>query len=831
MSTTKSTPKAQADRLTLIEEEMLLLKEVPDTLRFLEARVTELSEKVVGIDAMGNRLDGLPIAELMFRVTSLEERVAPTSSPKPSGSPDSSVAHKEGRGEEFDVLQNTMMSLFNGLADEFRTTIDDIQERMASMGTRIEVTMKAVENVTAGQANTGSNKLRFPDPRAFKENRDAKELENFIFDVEQYFKATTACTDDKKVTVASMYLIDDAKLWWRTKVQDIEDGLYTIDSWEDLKKELRDKFLPENAGHLAMEKLVALKHTGGIRDYVRQFSTLMLDIMGTLEKDKMFFFINGLQPWAKTKLHENKVQTLAAAMACAERLLDYGNEAGSQRRITPAPNTGGKPYKPPSHRNGSPNRPNGGNDRPSGWTDRPPQNNQAGTSRGPYHQRNHPTTPLQCMLCKGPHKVSYCPHRASLTALQVSIQESNDTRIETMLDKKEDQDNPRMGALKFLSALQRKVEPKEIVEKGLIVPFKIGDWTGELDLVVARMDDFDVVLGMEFLLEHKVIPMPLAKCLVITDSNPTVIPASIKQPGNLRMISAIQLKRGLAREEPTFMVIPLMEVTTNEETVPNEINEVLNDYADIMPESLPQTLPPRQGIDHEIELIPGVKPPAKNAYQMAPPELAELRKQLDELLKAGFIRPEKAPYGALVLFQKKKDGTLRLCIDYRALNKVTVRNKYPLPIISDLFDQLHGAKYFTKLDLRSGYYQVRIAEGDEPKTTCVTRYGAFEFLVMPFGLTNAPATFCTLMNQVFYEYLDQFVIVYLDDIVVYSTTLEEHKVHLKLISMDSDKIKAIQEWKVPTSVSDLRSFLRLANYYRRFVEGFSRRAAPLTELK
>ena len=122
-----------------------------------------------------------------------------------------------------------------------------------------------------------------------------------------------------------------------------------------------------------------------------------------------------------------------------------------------------------------------------------------------------------------------------------------------------------------------------------------------------------------------------------------------------------------------------------------------------------------------------------------------------------------------------------MCIDYRALNKVTVRNKYPLPIITDLFDQLNGARYFTKLDLRSGYYQVRIAQGDESKTTCVTRYEAFEFLVMPFGLTNAPATFCTLMNQVFHEYLDQFVVVYLDDIVVYSPTLEEHKVHLRLV--------------------------------------------------
>ncbi|KAJ7951825.1 Retrotransposon protein, putative, Ty3-gypsy subclass [Quillaja saponaria] len=196
---------------------------------------------------------------------------------------------------------------------------------------------------------------------------------------------------------------------------------------------------------------------------------------------------------------------------------------------------------------------------------------------------------------------------------------------------------------------------------------------------------------------------------------------------------------------------------------------------------LKQTGTIREGIDHEIELVPGIKPPAKAPYRMAPPELAELRKQLNELLESGFIRPSKAPFGAPVLFQKKQDGSLRMCVDYRALNKVTVRNSYPIPLIADLFDQLSGAKYFTKLDLRSGYYQVRIAERDEPKTTCVTRYGAFEFLVMPFGLTNAPATFCTLMNQVFRGYLDKFVVVYLDDIVIYSSTLEDHKQHLQLV--------------------------------------------------
>ncbi|KAL9259804.1 RNA-directed DNA polymerase-like protein [Drosera capensis] len=193
-----------------------------------------------------------------------------------------------------------------------------------------------------------------------------------------------------------------------------------------------------------------------------------------------------------------------------------------------------------------------------------------------------------------------------------------------------------------------------------------------------------------------------------------------------------------------------------------------------MPKELLKKLPPRREVDHKIELEPGTRPPAKAPYRMASTELEELRKQLKELLDAGFIQPSKAPYGAPVLFQRKKDGSLRLCIDYRALNKVTVNNKYPIPLIANLFDQLGGAKYFTKLDLRSGYYQVRIAEGDEAKTTCVTRYGSYEFLVMPFGLTNAPATFCTLMNNIFHAFLDKFVVVYLDDIVIYSATLEEH---------------------------------------------------------
>ena len=166
---------------------------------------------------------------------------------------------------------------------------------------------------------------------------------------------------------------------------------------------------------------------------------------------------------------------------------------------------------------------------------------------------------------------------------------------------------------------------------------------------------------------------------------------------------------------------------------------------------------------------------------MASTELKELKAQLQELVDGGFIRPSTSPWEAPVLFVKKKDGTWRLCIDYRQLNKVTIRNKYPLPLIDDLFDQLQGAKVFSKIDLRSGYHQLRIRESDIPKTAFRTRYGHYEFLVMSFGLTNAPAVFMDLMNRVFLPYLDRFVIVFIDDILVYSRSKLEHERHLGLV--------------------------------------------------
>ncbi|GJW80484.1 putative reverse transcriptase domain-containing protein, partial [Tanacetum coccineum] len=192
-------------------------------------------------------------------------------------------------------------------------------------------------------------------------------------------------------------------------------------------------------------------------------------------------------------------------------------------------------------------------------------------------------------------------------------------------------------------------------------------------------------------------------------------------------------------------------------------------------------LPPSREVEFCIDLIPGAVPVAKSPYRLAPTEMQELSNQLKELQEKGFIRPNSSPWGAPVLFVKKKDGSFRMCIDYRELNKLTVKNRYPLPRIDDLFDQLQGSRYFSKIDLRSGYHQLRVREEDIPKTAFRTRYEHFEFTVMPFSLTNAPAVFMDLINRVCRPYLDKFVIVFIDDILIYSKSKEEHEVHLKLI--------------------------------------------------
>ncbi|GKB54760.1 putative reverse transcriptase domain-containing protein [Tanacetum coccineum] len=207
---------------------------------------------------------------------------------------------------------------------------------------------------------------------------------------------------------------------------------------------------------------------------------------------------------------------------------------------------------------------------------------------------------------------------------------------------------------------------------------------------------------------------------------------------------------------------------------------IVKNFLEVFLEDLP-SLPPTRQVEFHIDLVPGAAPVARVPYRLAPSEMKELADQLQELSDKGFIRPSSSPWGAPVLFVKKKDGSLRMCIDYRELNKLTVKNRYPLPRIDDLFDQLQGSSIYSKIDLRSGYHQLRVREEDISKTAFRTRYGHYEFQVMPFGLTNAPAVFMDLMNRVCKPYLDKFVIVFIDDILIYSKNKQEHEEHLKII--------------------------------------------------
>ncbi|KAJ9515193.1 hypothetical protein QJQ45_002324 [Haematococcus lacustris] len=294
------------------------------------------------------------------------------------------------------------------------------------------------------------------------------------------------------------------------------------------------------------------------------------------------------------------------------------------------------------------------------------------------------------------------------------------------------------------------------------------------------------------------------------------------------------------------------------------LDGLLSEYADVFGD-MPPGLPPNRPVGHTIRTPPGAEAPYKRMYKLSPREEAEVKKQVAELLAKGLIEPSSSPYGAPILFVQKKDGSLRMCIDYRALNKLTVRDRYPLPRIDDLFDKLAGKRVFSSLDLQSGYHQIRITEEDVPKTAFLTPMGQFQFKVLCFGLTNAPAMFQRMMNNVFKPLINECVLVYIDDILVMSNTPEEHVQHLrqvlqlmrenkfyaklakcefnktqlaflghivgsKGIAVDPAKVQVVKEWPTPRNLKDLQAFLGLANYFRRFIPNFSSLAAPLTNL-
>nr|GEX93856.1 putative reverse transcriptase domain-containing protein [Tanacetum cinerariifolium] len=439
---------------------------------------------------------------------------------------------------------------------------------------------------------------------------------------------------------------------------------------------------------------------------------------------------------------------------------------------------------------------------------------------------------IKCHKCgKVGHEARYCKEKSVATGANIqpiwtcydcgekgSDRSFMDTRFNVMLDI----DLIQIGASYEVELADGRIASTNTVLKGFTLNFV--NRIFEIDLMPIDLGTFDVIIGMDWLVKHDAVIVCGEKVVRIPHRNEMLIFESNEGVSRLKVISYIKACKYVEQGCHLFLTY-VMESKSKEKRM--EDVHVIRDFPDVFPKELPGLPPPRQ-VEIQINLVPGAAPVTRAPYRLAPSEMKELSIQLQELLEKGFIH-------------------------YRELNKLAVKNRYPLPRIDDLFDQLQGSSVYSKIDLRSGYHQLRIKEEDISITTFRTRYGHFEFHVMPFGLTNAPAMFMDLMNRVCKPYLDEFIIVFIDDILVYSKDIEEHEKHLKIIlellkkerlyvkfykcdfwldsvqflghvidrsgvHVDYAKIEAIKSWAASTTPTEVRQFLGLARYYRRFIE-------------
>ncbi|KAH7562940.1 reverse transcriptase [Bipolaris maydis] len=420
------------------------------------------------------------------------------------------------------------------------------------------------------------------------------------------------------------------------------------------------------------------------------------------------------------------------------------------------------------------------------------------------------------------------------------------------------------------------------------VSLRLAGQESRTKISIMDLGETEMIIGYDWLLEHnpaidwqkKSIHSrePVHKVAgVRRETRPTDQRAN--PDGRFGVISPHKIARIYAKDPQRVGVIWIRQVATTKEGPVPQVASVhdepllavpaeyrTSEFKELFEENEATDLAEHQDWDHEIILEEGAKLSPGGMYPIAPEHDAELRDYLQKNLKKGFIRPGSGPMASPILFVKKPNGKWRLCVDYRRLNSVTRKNRYPLPLITELMDRLQGAKWFTKFDVREGFYRIRIKEGHEWMTAFKTKYGLFEYTVMPFGLTNAPATFQSVINNALHEYLGIFVTAYLDDVLVYSSgTREEHVEHVKKVlrklkeyklylqpgkcefhtqeteflgfiistegvKMNPKKIQTVQEWPKPKTVKDVQSFLGFANYYRKFIKDYSKITTPLTEI-
>ncbi|XP_019085455.1 PREDICTED: uncharacterized protein LOC104715163 [Camelina sativa] len=611
----------------------------------------------------------------------------------------------------------------------------------------------------------------------FKGDLNMVLADAWIKELETNFEMSK-CPEEFRRPVTVKFLQEDARAWWDSVVSRYR--FQTI-SWDIFKREFEQKYFPPESRDRLENQLLRLEQGEmSVRAYGRVITRLRRYLYQGNDDELAMArrFFNGLRPDIKGRLHAVTYRSVAEV---EERAVSVEEAIESEKEIM-AQEKKKEPVQQTKVMNS--------------W-----KVNQLGRNWGVGRGKVNMTVnqggravnnmdPRGCYVCgQVGHFARACPTVVETKNTRTLLVGGNPTHVLFDSGASNIFVTPEVVD-KFGDLCEEEEVNINVYTAGNQPPLKTRRWLKEVSIVlqdtnlpvnplVMPLERFDAISGMDWLSEHQAhIDCSRSRVIFENGGRTPLIFNGISPSKTAYFASAVRIGSSFD-EESVYLVTPTAMGGDDKEGLGVEDIAIVKNYEDVFKPL--EGLPPPRSHPFTINLEPGAVPIAKAPYRMAPSELAELKTQLEDLLEKGFIRPSSSPWGAPVLFVKKKDGSMRLCIDYRGINNITIKDKYPLPRIDELLDQLRGASWFSKIDLASGYHQISIAEQDVMKTAFQTRYGQYEFVVMPFGLTNAPATFMRLMNEVFHDYLDQFVIIFIYDILIYSRSAEEHAEHLKKV--------------------------------------------------
>ncbi|XP_004491307.1 uncharacterized protein [Cicer arietinum] len=695
-----------------------------------------------------------------------------------------------------------------------------------------QIAAQAVAQATSysgGQGNMQINEFMVMDrfhkanPPSFEGHYNPDGAQKWLQEVEKIFRGV-ACPEGQKVHLGTFMLTEEAEHWWDNARQRLENAGTAI-TWAIFKNMFLIKYFPEDIRNRKEMEFVKLEQGNmSVAEYAAKFEELSryypLYVGEAGEKSKCIKFEMGLRPEIKKQVGMQEIRDFST-LVNKSRIYDEDSRAekAHYRNTGIMKDKSFSAGKGASSGNGKGNGNNysygSGRGNPNGrGVSSGNSNNMSQVSRNNNGNNGYLATPIRCSRCGKQGHMTYECRDAGITCFNCQQQGHISTTCpyprktpqpgNQSSQASRPKSNGRVFALSGAGASEKDnlIQGTCLIsDTPLFVLFDCGathsfvslDCVRRLGLHVSRLpyelivntptsDSVDTssvcldisihVCGRDFRADLVCLPLRLVDVILGMDW----LSANRVRRDKPSNISTNQVKALLKEDAQLYMILASLEF---EEKVVIRDVPIVCEFPEVFPEDV-TSLPPEREIEFSIDLVPGTGPISMAPYRMSPLELSELKKQLEELLDKQFIRPSVSPWGAPVLLVKKKDGSMRLCVDYRRLNKVTIKNKYPLPRIDDLMDQLRGSCVFSKIDLRSGYHQIRVKPSDTPKTAFRTRYGHYEYLVMPFGVTNAPAVFMDYMNRIFHPYLDSFVVVFIDDILVYSKTKEEHGEHLRI---------------------------------------------------